>query len=231
MNFDSRLLMRIAIVVAALAGLYFLAAHLLKGVVDPDHLLDLIRDAGPYGPLVYIGLFIFSPGIPASGLAIASGAIFGFKWGLIYTFIGAVLAMIPPFFFARLLGRTVLHKLLSKVGGSVEGYVEKFQQSVEHQGWKFVAFCRMIPLFPFSMLNLVFGLTRISFWTYLGTSAIFIIPGMCAFVYIGYAGQQASNGDSAVYWKAVLVLLGLAVMACLPQLIKFYRNWRNKKKD
>lgn len=231
MNFDSKLLLRVAIIVGVIAGIYFLAAHFLKGVVDPDHLLDLIRDAGPYAPLVFIGLFIFSPGIPASGLAIASGAIFGFTWGVIYSVIGAILATIPPFWFARLLGRKPLDKLLSKVGGSVETHVEKFQVSVEKHGWRYVAMCRLIPLFPFSLLNLVFGLTRISFWTYFLTSAVFVIPGMCAFVYIGYAGNQAASGNSAVYWKAILALLGLALLACLPQLIKFYRNWRKDKKD
>lgn len=229
MNFDYKLLLRAGVGLAILIAAYLTAAHFLKGVVSPENLLNLIKDAGPWAPLVYIGLFICSPGIPASGLAIASGAIFGLWWGFFYTMVGALLAMITPFWFARFLGRKPLEKLLSRVGGSVEGYVERFQKSVEKQGWRYVAFCRLIPLFPFSMLNLLFGLTRIKFWTYLVTSFFFMMPGAFAFVYIGYAGAGAVDGGGFwLYFKVFLALGSLIALACLPQIISFIRKKRGK---
>ncbi len=230
MNIDFKFILRAGLVVVALIAIYLTARHFLEGVFSPEDLLKLIKDSGPWAPLVYIGLFICSPGIPASGLAIASGAMFGLWWGYLYTMIGALLALIPPFWFSRLLGRKMLDKLLSKVGGSVEDKVEAFQQNVEKHGWRYIAFCRLIPLFPFSLLNLLFGLTRISFRTYLLTSFIFAMPGLFAFVYIGYAGAQAADGGGAwLYVKVFLALGCLICLACLPQLIKFAKTRWGKK--
>ncbi len=230
MNIDFKLLLKAGLGVVILIAIYLTASHFLEGVFSPEDLLKLIKDSGPWAPFVYIGLFICSPGIPASGLAIASGALFGLWWGYLYTMIGAFLALIPPFWFARLLGRKVLDRLLSKVGGSVEDKVEKFQTSVEKHGWRYIAFCRLIPLFPFSLLNLVFGLTRIRFGTYLLTSFIFALPGMFAWVYIGYAGAQAADGGGIwLYVKVFLALGSLVCLACLPQIIKFVRTRWGKK--
>lgn len=230
MNIDFKTVLRAGLVVAALIAAYLIAGHFLKDVFSPEDLLKLIKDSGPWAPLVYIGLFICSPGIPASGLAIASGAIFGLWWGYLYTMIGAFLAFTPPFLFARLLGRKLLDRLLSKIGGSVEDKVEVFQQSVEKHGWRYIAFCRLIPLFPFSLLNILFGLTRINYWTYLLTSFIFAMPGLFAFVYIGYAGAQAADGGGTwLYVKVFLALGCLVCLACLPQLIKFARSRWGKK--
>jgi uncharacterized membrane protein YdjX (TVP38/TMEM64 family) len=230
MNIDFKLVLRAGLVVVALIAIYLTASRFLHGVFSPEDLLKLIKDSGPWAPLVYIGLFICSPGIPASGLAIASGAMFGLWWGYLYTMIGALFALIPPFWFSRLLGRKMLDKLLSKVGGSVEDKVEAFQQNVEKQGWRYIAFCRLIPLFPFSLLNLLFGLTRIRFRTYLLTSFIFAMPNLFAFVYIGYAGTQAADsGGVWLYVKVFLALGCLICLACLPQLIKFAKTrWGRK---
>lgn len=230
MNIDPKLLLKAGIGLALAVAAYLIAGYFLKGVIKPEDLLNLVKDSGPWAPLVFIGLFIFSPGIPASGLAIASGAIFGLWWGYFYTMIGAFLAMIPPFLFSRLLGRKLLEKLLSKVGGSIEGNVEKFQQNVETHGWRYIAFCRLIPLFPFSLLNLVFGLTRVGFWTYLVTSFFFVMPALFAFVYIGYAGANAADGGSIWLYVKVFAALGsLVLLALLPQISRFVRNrWREK---
>jgi len=232
MNIDFKLLARMALGAGIIVILYLVAGHFLKGVLpQPEDLLNLIKDSGPWAPLVFIGLFICSPGIPASGLAIASGAIFGLWWGYLYTMIGALLAMIPPFWICRFLGRKLLHKLLSRVGGSIEDKVEVFQQSVEQHGWRYVAFCRLIPLFPFSLLNMVFGLTRINFWTYLVTSFFFVMPALFAFVYIGYAGAQAADGGGFWLYAKVFAALGsLILLAFLPQIIRFVRNRNNNKK-
>lgn len=230
MNFDVKLVLRVGIGVSLAIAAYLVAAYFLKGLVTPEDLLNLVKDSGPWAPLVFIGLFIFSPGIPASALAIASGAIFGLWTGYLYTMIGALLAMIPPFWFSRLLGRKLLDKLLSKVGGSIENNVEKFQQNVERHGWRYVAFTRLIPLFPFSLLNLTFGLTRIGFWTYLVTSFFFVMPALFAFVYIGYAGANATGEDSGwLYIKVFAALGSLILLALLPQISRLVKNrWGRK---
>lgn len=230
MNFDLKLLLKVGVGLALAITAYLVAGYFLKGVIKPEDLLNFVKDSGPWAPVVFIGLFIFSPGIPASALAIASGAIFGLWTGYLYSMIGALLAMIPPFWFSRLLGRKLLNRLLSMVGGSIEGNVEKFQQNVEKHGWRYIAFTRLIPLFPFSLLNLVFGLTRIGFWTYLVTSFFFVMPALFAFVYIGHAGANAADGGSGWLYVKVFAALGsLILLALLPQIVRFVNNRRGRK--
>ncbi|MDP2045453.1 MAG: VTT domain-containing protein, partial [Deltaproteobacteria bacterium] len=49
--------------------------------------------------------------------------------------------------------------------------------------WKIVAFTRLVPVFSFSLLNYAFGLTRISFWPYLGATFVCTLPSTIAYVY------------------------------------------------
>ncbi len=230
MNIDFKFLLRTGLVVIVIIAIYLGIGYFLTGLVSLDQLLELVKSSGPWAPLVFIALFVCIPGVPTSGLAIASGALFGLWWGLLYTMIGASLAMIMPFWLARLLGRKPLEKLLSRIGGKLEGNVEMFQLSVEKHGWRYVAFCRLIPLFPFSLLNMVFGLTRINFWTYLVTSIIFILPVKFVFVYIGYAGVQAIDGGGFwLYFRIFLAFGGLILLAFLPQIIRFVKARFGKK--
>ncbi|MBQ0724412.1 MAG: VTT domain-containing protein [Cycloclasticus sp.] len=54
---------------------------------------------------------------------------------------------------------------------------------MEAEGWRFVDFVRLIPLFPFNLLNYALGLTRIKLWHYVLTSRINILPGAIAYTY------------------------------------------------
>ncbi len=52
---------------------------------------------------------------------------------------------------------------------------------VEAEGWRFVAFVRLVPFFPFNLLNYALGLTHIDFGTYLLTSDVRMLPGALAY--------------------------------------------------
>ena len=62
---------------------------------------------------------------------------------------------------------------------------------METEGWRFVAFVRLVPLLPFAALNYALGLTRIPLWQYVIASYLAMLPGAAAYSYIGYAGGQA----------------------------------------
>jgi len=97
-------------------------------------------------------------------------------------------------------------------------------EGVEAEGWRFVAFVRLVPLFPYNLLNYALGLTRIRLFHYMVTSYICMLPGAIAYTYLGYAGRNAVAGGEGMIKKALLGLGLLALVAFLPRLIKRLRK-------
>ena len=62
---------------------------------------------------------------------------------------------------------------------------EGLETQVKRHGWKAVAFTRLIPVFPFNVLNYLFGLTPIPFAHYLWSTFVFMLPACIAFVAFG----------------------------------------------
>ena len=89
---------------------------------------------------------------------------------------------------------------------------EWLQDKVVRHGWKAVAFTRLVPVFPFNLLNYLFGLTPIPFRQYLGSTFVFMLPACIAFVAFGSSlGELVMRGNV----KGVVIGLGVAVCAFL----------------
>ncbi len=93
-------------------------------------------------------------------------------------------------------------------------------RGVEEEGWRFVAFVRLVPLFPFNLVNYAFGLTRIGLGEYVLASFLCMAPGALAYTYLGYAGREAAFGQAGSIHKALLALALLAAVAFLPRLVR-----------
>ncbi|MBZ0185931.1 MAG: TVP38/TMEM64 family protein [Candidatus Obscuribacterales bacterium] len=222
-----RFWIKAGLIALAVIGAYLVGTLYLRQFISLADVQDYIESFGPLAPLVFIAIYAFAPLFPASAMTIASGVLFGPFWGLLYAWIGACISMTYPFWLTKYFGRKPFEKLLSRMGG-FEKKIEKWECNVEKQGWKFVAFCRLMPIFSFTMLNYLFGLTRISFRSYFLTSMVFIIPGTAIYAYAGYAGREAAAGASGLYLKLSLAIVLLASLALIPRLI---RLWRKDKSD
>jgi rhodanese-related sulfurtransferase len=95
---------------------------------------------------------------------------------------------------------------------------------VEEEGWRFVAFVRLVPLFPFNVLNYALGLTRIRLSHYFFASFLFMLPGAFAYTWLGYAGREALAGGEGLIQKGLLALGLLALVAFLPRLVNRLRR-------
>lgn len=146
--------------------------------LEPQRLRAWIADFGPWGPLAYIFIYSIGPALllPGTPLTIAGGVLFGPVAGTIYTAIGATIGASISFLIARHMARDLIARLLK------DSKWASLDEEVEKQGWKIVAFTRLIPLFPFNLLNYAFGLTRIKFSHYVCASFIFMLPAIIAFV-------------------------------------------------
>jgi rhodanese-related sulfurtransferase len=104
------------------------------------------------------------------------------------------------------------------------GWTKQLIEGVEQEGWRFIAFVRLVPLFPFNLLNYALGLTRIGLGAYVVGSYVFMFPGALAYTYLGYAGREAVAGGEGLIQKGLLALALLGLVAFLPSLIKRLRG-------
>ena len=117
---------------------------------------------------------------------------------------------------AFLLARYIASEWVERKTG---GRLKQLKEGVEGEGWRFVAFVRLVPLFPFNLLNYALGLTRVKLSHYIIASYLCMLPGAIAYTYLGYAGREAVAGGEGLIQKSLLALALLAVVAFLPRLI------------
>ena len=205
-------LMRIILSLGLLATVTL--AIIYRDQFDTVALESWVRDAGPVAPLLFILIYALAAVLflPGSALTLAGGALFGPLLGTFYNLTGATLGATLAFLIARYLAADWV---TNKTGGRVKQLIN----GVEGEGWRFVAFVRLVPLFPFNLLNYALGLTRLRLLHYILATSLFMLPGTIAFTYLGYAGREAVAGGEGMIQKGLLALALLAVVAFLPRLI------------
>jgi len=146
----------------------------------------------PAGALVFIPLYalwvtLLLPGVWASMLA---GALYGTWWGSLIVFVGACLGAEAAF----LLGRTLLRGWAQRRLAALPK-LQAVEQAVSREGLKLVLLTRLSPAFPFSLLNLAYGLSEVSLRDYT-LGLIGILPGTILFCGLGaLAGDVARFGE------------------------------------
>ncbi|MFB6357178.1 MAG: TVP38/TMEM64 family protein [bacterium] len=188
------------------------------------HTLTPWLDANPIlGPFVYILVYVGAvvAFMPGSVITLAGGILFGPLWGTIYVSVASTGASGVAFLISRYIaGDWVQQK--------AEGKLEKIKDGIEDEGWRFVAFTRLIPIFPYNLLNYMFGLTRINFWVYLGVTWIAMIPGTFAYVYAGYASKAAVAGGQSVKRTLIIISIALGLLVFMSMLPSWIKKWKGE---
>lgn len=84
---------------------------------------------------------------------------------------------------------------------------------VEQHGWKAVAFTRLIPLFPFNLLNYAFGLTKVKFVHYVVVSFICMLPACIAFIVFSSSLLEVIKGNlTAEFIVGLLLIAGVSAI-------------------
>ena len=177
-----------------------------------------LDQAGLLAPALFILVYALATVLflPGSVITLAGGALFGPVFGTLYNLTGATLGACLAF----LLSRTIAADWVRKKS---RGKLEQLIAGVEKEGWKFIAFVRLVPLFPFNLLNYALGLTRIPLLQYALVSFIFMLPGGAAYTYLGYLGREAAGGGESLVQKIIIGIALLAVAIFLPGFIKRMR--------
>ena len=173
---------------------------------------------GLLAPLAYLGLYAAGTVafVPGALFALAGGALFGPVWGSLLNLVGATIGASMTFLIARYLAG-------SWAAARTSGRLKRLIEGVEAEGWRFVAFVRLVPLFPFNLTNYALGLTRIRFTAYVMTSFICMAPGAIAYSWLGHAGREALAGDTSAIRYGLMALGLLAAIAFLPRVVRRLR--------
>jgi len=174
-------------------------------------LQDWIRSLGVLGPLAFMVVYAVATvaALPGSALSIVAGAVFGPVLGVVTVIFAATLGASLAFLVSRYFARNSIEKWL-------EGN-EKFRRLDEltaRHGDIMVAITRLVPLFPFNLLNYGFGLTRVAFKTYVVWSFVCMLPGTILYV-VGSAAVAEAVREGKVPWLLVVVvalILGIIVV-------------------
>ena len=174
-----------------------------------EELQHWIRSLGLWGPIaffvIYLGAVIVT--IPGTIFGVIAGALFGSLIGVALISIASTAGASLTFLIARYFARDAVARWLS-----TNKSMKRLDQLTEDHGMIIVGLTRLIPLFPFTLLNYGFGLTRVSFKTYVFWSWLCMIPGTIIVV-VGTDVLMQGITQGRVPWEliGVLVITGLAL--------------------
>jgi len=140
--------------------------------------------AGICYPLLFAACNILL--LPGGVLAVGGGFFFGLWWGFLIVFAGNVISTAISFSLSRFVARHWFERKLS-----ANPTLRALGPAVERESWKIILLSQLHPLFPTSLLNYFYGLTRIRFGTYMLWASIGRTPGLFFYAYMGTLGQLA----------------------------------------
>src|SRR6266446_3584671 len=143
---------------------------------------------GAWGAIYYPLLFAVCNILllPGGVLAVGGGFFFGLWWGFLTVFVGNIVSTAISFSLSRFVARRWFRRKLS-----ANPMLRALGPAVERESWKIILLSQLHPLFPTSLLNYFYGLTRIRFRTYMLWASIGRMPGLFFYAYMGTLGQLA----------------------------------------
>ncbi len=194
-------------------------------------LLGWVKDAGLLAGIVcilgYAVVTAFS--LPLGSLmTLAAGFLFGTALATVYVVIGATLGSIAVFLAARTALSDVLHKRAS-------GFLGRMETGFQRDQFSYLMFLRLVPIFPFWLVNIVPAFLGVSLRNYAIATFIGIIPGTAVFAAVGNGlgsvFDQGKTPDLGIIFKPEILLpiLALAILSLVPVAYRRYRD-RHKKK-
>ncbi len=163
-----------------------------------------ILSLGAWGPIVYIFLYVGAVvlALPGSVITVMAGVLFGSVVGVVTVSVGSTLGATLAFIISRHVARDAIAQKFA-----AEKKFQQLDRLTKEHGAIIVAITRLVPLFPFNLLNYGFGLTRVPLWTYVFWSWICMLPGTVLYV-VGADAVASAVSEGRVPW----VLIGIFVL-------------------
>ena len=196
-----------------------------------QHHADLVawrQDNGIVAVLAYIGIYALVTALSIPGavvLSIAGGLLFGLLVGVIAVVVGATLGAIGVFMAVRFgVGEGITK--------SAHSSIKKMEAGFRHNAFSYLLLLRLIPIFPFFLVNIVPGLFGIPLSTFALTTFIGIIPGAFAYVSVGNGLGAVFSLDTLPGLEIIVtteVLLPIISLVALALAQLGYKRWQTKR--
>ena len=214
---------RLWLAIALGISLILLTVSPLKVLFEPMFLVEYLRknQCCVIIPFIITYTILTVVGIPGTILTVAGGIVFGLWWGTLWSVIGATLGALGAFWTARYLLQDYIKRKFSK-----NKLVTRFNQAIADKPIRFVLAVRFAPISPFNVVNFVFGLTPLHWFTYTVATFVGIIPGTLAYTWLGTSGIEAlAGGDRLPLMLAVSLL---TILSILPMCVGRRRKVKNQ---
>ncbi len=213
----------IALVVAAFIH-FDLGRYLTLAALKGSRLrLAGLRDAhAVLFPAAFVAVYVIQTACALPGaavLSLASGALFGVFSGTVYVVAGATAGAVLAF----LAGRTLLRdRVAARLGDRMEG----INRGLRENGLSYLLFLRLVPAFPFFLVNLACGITGLPLRTYALGTLVGIVPGSLVYVNAGASLAAVDSVGAVASPRVVASLALLGLFALLPAVVKAWKNRR-----
>jgi uncharacterized membrane protein YdjX (TVP38/TMEM64 family) len=185
-----------------------------------DALLTFVRDNHALSIVLYILLYIVAIAVNLPGgavLTMAGGFLFGTLPAVLYVNVGATTGAVLAFLSARyLLGASLQETYRDRLVA--------FNSEMTRNGARYLLTLRLIPVFPFFVVNFLAGLTRVPLATFSWTTALGIVPGTVVFAYAGHQLEHVSSIGDVLSGKVLTAFLLLALFTLAPAVISRFRK-------
>ena len=213
---NSRFQLLAAIVLIAFTYFYFDLQHFLtlESLKAQQQTISNYRDSHPMlASSIYILIYVAITGLSLPGatiLTLAGGAIFGLVWGTLIVSFASTIGATLAFLAARFLFRNVVHE---KFGDRLTA----INAGIAKDGAFYLFTLRLIPLFPFFVVNLVMGLTELKTITFFWVSQLGMLAGTLVYV---NAGTQLTKIESLSGILSPALVGSFALLGIFPLIAK-----------
>lgn len=178
-----------------------------------DYVSRTIDAYGPWGPVIFVATFVVATLllIPATGLTLAAGFLFGPVAGTALVTLAATLGAAAAFLVSRYIAKDYIK-------GKLQSYprLKAIEEQVSTEGFKIVLLLRLAPLVPFTILNYALGVSEVSFVPYIVATALGKLFGVFSQVYVGSTGRSVEAATTATGSNNInLALTAVGVVASI----------------
>lgn len=172
----------LVVIVASLA--------LLPVQQDLARFLTWIQGLGPGGAVLFAAAYVPAAVlfVPGALLTLGAGFLFGVALGTVIVSLGSTMGAVAAF----LVGRTLAREWVTTTVRDKPAF-SAIDRAVGAQGFTIVLLTRLSPIFPFNLLNYMFGITKVRLRDYALASWMGMLPGTIMYVYLGSAAQSVAG--------------------------------------
>jgi pyruvate/2-oxoglutarate dehydrogenase complex dihydrolipoamide dehydrogenase (E3) component/uncharacterized membrane protein YdjX (TVP38/TMEM64 family) len=182
------------------------------------------RDSAPVlVSLLFFAIYVLVTALSLPGAAImtlAAGALFGLAWGFVIVSFASTIGATLAFLVSRYLLRDSVQRRFGD-------RLKPINRGVEREGAFYLFTLRLVPIFPFFLINILMGLTAIKTFTYYWVSQLGMLAGTVVYV---NAGTQLAKLEGLNGILSPGLLLSFALLGVFPLLAKKMTEWLKKRK-